>query len=72
MAINIVNDYQDGKKEKVMNKGELIDALREKTDITKSDAEMVVNTFFNEITSALERSDRVEIRGFCSFFVKKV
>ncbi|MBW2646446.1 MAG: integration host factor subunit beta [Deltaproteobacteria bacterium] len=54
-----------------MNKGELIDALRESTDITKSDAEMVVSTFFDEITSALEKGDRVEIRGLCSFFVKK-
>ncbi len=54
-----------------MNKGELIDALREGSDITKSDAEMVVNTFFDEITSTLEKGDRVEIRGLCSFFIKK-
>jgi integration host factor subunit beta len=54
-----------------MNKGELINTLREEMDITKSNAEMVVSTFFNQITSALEREDRVELRGFCSFFVKK-
>ena len=54
-----------------MNKGELINTLREDAGITKSSAEMVVNIFFNEITSALEKKNRVEIRGFCSFFVKK-
>lgn len=54
-----------------MNKGDLINTLREETGIAKSSAEMVVNIFFNEMTSALERRERVEIRGFCSFFVKK-
>ena len=54
-----------------MNKGELINTLREESDITKSNAEMVVSTFFNEITNALERGARIEIRDFCSFFVKK-
>ena len=54
-----------------MNKAELINALREKTDTTKSDAEMVVSTFFDEITKALGKGDRVEIRSLCSFFVKK-
>jgi integration host factor subunit beta len=29
-----------------------------------------VTLFFNEMADALARGDRVEIRGFCSFFVK--
>lgn len=54
-----------------MNKGELINTLREETNITKSDAETLVTTFFDEISRALAKGERVEIRGLCSFFVKK-
>ena len=32
--------------------------------------EKVVNTIFSEIATALERGDRVEIRGFGAFSVK--
>ncbi len=54
-----------------MNKLELVDALREETGLTKPEAEAVVKLFFNEMTSALAKGDRVEIRGLCSFYVKK-
>ena len=54
-----------------MNKMELIKALKNETGLTKSEAEAVVNLFFNEMTSALSKGDRVEIRGLCSFYVKK-
>jgi len=53
-----------------MNKLGLIDELRNKADLTKSEAKKVVDLFFDEITSALANGDRVEIRGFCSFYVK--
>ncbi len=32
---------------------------------------MIVNLFFNEMANALAKGDRVEIRGLCSFYVKK-
>jgi len=54
-----------------MNKADLITALTSETDLTKPEAEAVVNLFFNEMTSALAKSDRVEIRGLCSFYVKQ-
>jgi integration host factor subunit beta len=54
-----------------MNKMGLIQALKDSNGISKSEAEQVVNLFFNEMTNALAKGDRVEIRGFCSFFVKK-
>ena len=41
------------------------------TDLSKSEAAAVVDVFFNEMTAALAKWDRVEIRGFCSFFVKE-
>ena len=54
-----------------MNKADLIIALKHKTDLTKSEAEALVNLFFNEMANALEKGDRVEIRGLCSFYVKE-
>ena len=54
-----------------MNKLELIETLREETDLTKSEAKAVVKLFFDELSNALTKGDRVEIRGLCSFYVKK-
>ena len=54
-----------------MNKLDLIVALKNETDLTKSEAEAVVNLFFNEMANALAKGDRVEIRGLCSFYVKQ-
>jgi integration host factor subunit beta len=54
-----------------MNKIDLIHALKDSNNLSKSEAEKVVNLFFNEIADALAQGNRVEIRGFCSFFVKK-
>ena len=49
----------------------LIDTLRTEAILTKPEATAAVKIFFDEIADALEKGDRVEIRGFCSFFVKK-
>ena len=54
-----------------MNKVELIQALKDASDLSKPQAEKVVNLFFNEMAAALAKEDRVEIRGLCSFFVKE-
>ena len=54
-----------------MTKMELIESLRETSGITKKDAQSVVETFFNDMTEALAKGDRVEIRGLFSFQVKK-
>ncbi len=54
-----------------MNKIDLIKTLKNETDLTKSEAETVVNLFFNEMADALAKGERVEIRGLCSFYVKE-
>jgi len=54
-----------------MNKQELIKALQEKSGITKQEAAKVIEVFFNSIADALAKGERVEVRGLCSFFVKK-
>ena len=53
-----------------MNKLELIETLKTKAELTKNEATVVVNLFFNEMANALASGDRVEIRGLCSFYVK--
>jgi integration host factor subunit beta len=54
-----------------MNKIDLIQALKDTNHLSKSEAEVVINLFFDEIAVALAQGNRVEIRGLCSFFVKK-
>ncbi|MDP7150795.1 MAG: integration host factor subunit beta [Paracoccaceae bacterium] len=39
--------------------------------LSQRDVERIVNTVFEEITDALSRGDRVELRGFGAFSVKK-
>jgi len=53
-----------------MNKRKLTDALRPETGISKSEASDTVSIFFDGMSEALAKGDRVEIRGLCSFFVK--
>ena len=54
-----------------MNKLELIQALKESQNLTRIEATKCVDIFFGEMAKALEKGDRVEIRGLCSFHVKK-
>ncbi len=39
--------------------------------LSQRDVEKIVNTIFEEITDALASGDRVELRGFGAFSVKK-
>jgi integration host factor subunit beta len=54
-----------------MNKLELIKTLRNECQISKKEAATIVDLFFNEMANSLAEGDRVEIRGLCSFYVKK-
>jgi integration host factor subunit beta len=55
-----------------MTKSELVAQLVEANrHLTKRDVEIVVATFFGEIAAALARGDRVEIRGFGNFFLRR-
>ncbi len=51
-----------------MTKAELVDKLADKVaGITKKEAEIIVNAFFDSIKDALASKDKVEVRGFGSF-----
>ncbi len=55
-----------------MTKSELILKLAERNPhLYQRDVERIVSTVFDEITSALARGDRVELRGFGAFSVKR-
>lgn len=55
-----------------MNKSELIELLAEKNKhLSKRQIEYIVNGVFNSIKTALESQQKVEIRGFGSFKVRK-
>ena len=54
-----------------MTKSELILKLAEMNPhLYQRDVERIVSTIFDEITAALARGDRVELRGFGAFSVK--
>jgi integration host factor subunit beta len=54
-----------------MIKSELIDRLAQAhPHLYQKDLERVVNTVLEEIGAALERGDRVELRGFGAFSVR--
>ena len=46
-----------------MKKLELIQALKDATDLTKTEAAAVVDIFFNEMANELAKDGRMEIRG---------
>ena len=54
-----------------MNKIDLTQALKDSNHLSKSEAERIVTLFFDKMAEALAQGERVEIRGLCSFFVKK-
>ena len=53
-----------------VTKSDLIERLSESLKLPKGKAEAVVNVMFDSMTTALERGERIEIRGFGSFEVR--
>ena len=55
-----------------MTKSELVDAIVSlEGQITRREAEVVVNNILTAIADALGRGERVELRGFGSFYTKE-
>ena len=57
-----------------MNKSDLVDALADRTGMTKADASRAVDAMFSTdggiISKALKKGDRVQITGFGTFEAK--
>ena len=55
-----------------MIRSELIQIIADQNPhLFQRDVERIVNTVFDEITNAMANGDRVELRGFGAFSVKK-
>ena len=53
-----------------MNKPELVNAVAEKADFSKKDADKAVAAVLDSITDALAQGDKVQIVGFGTFEVR--
>ena len=53
-----------------MNKLELIQTMCTTNGLSKREATKMISIFFEQMANALEKGDRVEIRGLCSLYVK--
>ncbi|MGO9116647.1 MAG: HU family DNA-binding protein [Desulfomonilaceae bacterium] len=54
-----------------MNKSDLVVDLAKEADLPLRKSEEIVNLAFETMSTALVNGDRIEIRGFGSFVVKK-
>ncbi|NPV92629.1 MAG: HU family DNA-binding protein [Firmicutes bacterium] len=54
-----------------MNKAELVSSVAEKADLTKKEAERVVNAVFASVEEALANGDKVQLVGFGTFEVRE-
>lgn len=54
-----------------MNKAELIDAVAEKSGLTKKDSEKAVNAFIEAVEAAMAKGDKVQLVGFGTFEVRE-
>ncbi len=54
-----------------MTKADLVERVSDRIRLTKKQTEVIVNTLFSSITDALTQGDKVELRGFGSFRVRR-
>jgi integration host factor subunit beta len=54
-----------------MTKADLVDHVVKSAVVSKKNAETVVDTVFSSIVEALRRDDKIELRGFGSFRVRR-
>ena len=53
-----------------MTKAELVEEVAKESELTKKDAEVIVQTVLDSITESLQRGEKVELRGFGSFRIR--
>lgn len=54
-----------------MNKGEFVDAVAAKGDMSKADASSAVDAVLEAVTEAMKQGDQVTLVGFGTFLVRK-
>jgi integration host factor subunit beta len=54
-----------------MTKADLVEQVASEAEMTKKDAEQLVEIIFDSIIGALNKGDKIELRGFGSFRVRQ-
>ena len=54
-----------------MTKAELVEEVSRVSDLTKKHSELIVDTVFTSIIDALQRGEKIELRGFGSFRLRQ-
>jgi integration host factor subunit beta len=54
-----------------MTKADLVEQVAKEAEMTKKDAEQLVEVVFDSIVGALNKGDKIELRGFGSFRVRE-
>ena len=54
-----------------MTKAALVEEVSRVADLTKKDSEVIVDTVFQSIITALRRGEKIELRGFGSFRLRQ-
>jgi len=54
-----------------MTKADIVNSVSEATGLTKVETEAVLEGILQSIVSSLKKGERIDIRGFGSFIVKK-
>jgi integration host factor subunit beta len=54
-----------------MTKAELVEEVSRVSDLTKKHSELIVDTVFRSIVTALQRGEKIELRGFGSFRLRQ-
>jgi len=55
----------------LMTKAELVEEVSRVSELTKKHSEVIVETVFQSIIDALHRGEKIELRGFGSFRLRK-
>lgn len=58
---------ENGSRNDVMTKAELVDEVARAVQLTKKQAEAIVNIVFDSIVESLRAGEKIELRGFGSF-----
>src|SRR5213596_1743067 len=74
-ASRIARPCPDDKESRMTNgsmtKAELVEEVSRVSDLTKKHSEVIVDTVFRSIITALHRGEKIELRGFGSFRLRR-
>src|SRR5689334_2340400 len=65
------SSFSVGEEKRAMTKAELIERVAVATDVTKKQAEAIVDTVFEAIVRSLKEGQKIELRGFGSFRLRE-